>query len=54
MASRANARPAPRDAVRAPSATLADVLLDALDDAATQQLAERLRPHLPVEPDRLL
>jgi excisionase family DNA binding protein len=54
VAARANSRPAPHGAARTPPATLADVLLDALDDAATQQLAERLRPHLPLEPDRLL
>jgi excisionase family DNA binding protein len=35
-------------------ATLADVLLGSLDDAATRELAERLRPHLPPAPARLL
>src|SRR5437016_2308769 len=39
---------------RSREATLADVLLGSLDDAATRELAERLRPHLPPAPARLL
>lgn len=35
-------------------ATLADALLSALDEAAARELAERLRPHLPLDPTRFL
>jgi hypothetical protein len=35
-------------------APLADALLEALDDDATRELATRLRPHLPLDPSRLL
>lgn len=36
------------------NATLADVFLSALDDTAARALAERLRPHLPLDPKRFL
>lgn len=38
----------------APATALALALVDALDDEATRELANRLRPHLPAEADRLL
>ena len=34
--------------------TVADALLGTLDDASARELAERLRPHLPVGPSRFL
>jgi excisionase family DNA binding protein len=41
-------RPANHDAA------LADALLSALDETAVRELAERLRPHLPLDSDRFL
>lgn len=45
--------PVPDDR-RQQEARLAAALLAALDDATARELAERLRPHLPVDPSRLL
>ena len=45
---------AKRDADSPRSVTLADALLGTLDEKAARQLAERLRPHLPVGTDRFL
>jgi excisionase family DNA binding protein len=42
------------DRRRPKGATLADALLGTLDDASARELAERLRPHLPVDPNRFL
>jgi excisionase family DNA binding protein len=37
-----------------PAASLADLLLGSLDDAALRELAERIGPHLPAQINRLL
>src|SRR5436305_7979796 len=54
MTSEPRPEPASYDRRRSKGVTLADALLGTLDDASARELAERLRPHLPVEPHRFL
>src|SRR5947209_18142735 len=46
--------PASYDRRRANGVTVAEALLGTLDDASARELAERLRPHLPVDPSRFM
>lgn len=54
MSSRGSAQPGPLNGEPAPATALALALVEALDDEATRELANRLRPHLPAEAERLL
>ena len=54
MTSERRPDPVSPDRRRPNGATLADALLGTLDDASARELAERLRPHLPVDPNRFL
>ena len=54
MTSEPRPEPGSYDRRRANGVTLAEALLGTLDDASARELAERLRPHLPVDPSRFL